>query len=395
MKMKKILVLDDDKSLGSHHIGQLNKLPGFRKKFAAEPVTPEEFKAIVDTLETRRAQARNAEPPAYTDTCKLDDANLLIVDYDLLSLKSAGVMTGENVAYLARCFSQCGFILGLNQFGVNPFDLTLKGHPESFADLNIGSEQLTTPGLWAQPWRGLRPWAWPMIPEAIESFEGRVSDLKRSMDQRILSWLEIPDVIAKLLPRSATEFITKGSTAAETTFRDFVLHSGNGLLGRLDKTSEECKVRIAAARIAKWLERFVLTGQDILVDAPHLAVRYPSLLKGPTSKASSFDRTAAFGKPAELGIHHEKISSALFPKPNWLSRPAWFWPTLSSLSAIDEVLDPWKAKQTDLAFCEDISRFKPKATCHEFVADIPSPFARRYAAKVSNVEYRPEVRFSL
>ena len=358
-------------------------------------MTPEEFKTIVDTLETRRAQARTAEPPAFADTCKLDDADILIVDYDLLSLKSAGVMTGENVAYLARCFSRCGFILGLNQFGVNPFDLTLKGHPESFADLNIGSEQLTTPGLWAEPWKGFRPWAWPLIPQALDTFERRVVEWRKYMDKPILAWLGIPDVVAELLPRTATEFITKGSTAAATTFQDFVRDSGNGLLGRLDKTSEECKVRIAAARIAKWLDRFVLTGQDILVDAPHLAVRYPSLLKGPKSKASSFDRTAAFGKPTELGIHHDKISSALFPKPNWLSRPAWFWPSLSSLSDIDEVRDPWKAKQTDLAFCEDISRFKPKAKCHEFVADLPSSFARRYAARVPKVDYRPEVRFSL
>jgi hypothetical protein len=395
MKMQKILVLDDENTLGSHHIGQLNKLPGFQKKFAAKAVTPQDFKTILDTLENRRAQARKAEPTAFKDSCLLDDAAILIVDYDLLSLKSTGVMTGENVAYLARCFSRCGFILGINQFGVNPFDLTLKGHPESFADLNIGSEQLDNPGLWAEPWKGFRPWAWPLIPQALDSFERRVVELRKCMDQHILACLGIPDVVAKLLPRSATEFITKGSTPAETTFQDFVLHSGNGLLGRLDRTSEECNVRIAAARIAKWLERFVLTGQDILVDAPHLAVRYPSLLKGSKSNTSSFDRTASFDKPAELGIHHEKISSALFPKPNWLSRPAWFWPTLSSLSTIDEVRDPWKTKQPELAFCEDISRFKPKAKCHEFVADIPSPFARRHVAKVSNVDYRPEVRFSL
>jgi hypothetical protein len=395
MKMKTILVLDDENPLGRHHVGQLNKLPGFQKQFAAKPVTPDEFKAILDTLEQRRAQARKAELPNFTDPCPLDDADILIVDYDLLSLTSVGVMTGENVAYLARCFSRCGFILGLNQFGVNPFDLTLKGHPESFADLNIGSEQLANPGLWGEPWKGFRPWAWPLIPQALDSFERRVVDLRSCMDQHILTWLGIPEVVAKLLPRTATEFITKSSTAAETTFQDFVRDSGNGLLGRLDKTSEECRIRIAAARIAKWVERFVLTGQDILVDAPHLAARYPSLLKGSKTNAAAYDCTASFGKLGDLGIHHQKISSAFFSKPNWLSRPAWFWPALSSLSAIDEVSDPWKAKQTDLAFCEDISRFKPKAKCHEFVADIPSPFARRYVAKVSNVDYRPEVRFSL
>ncbi|MGO8926915.1 MAG: hypothetical protein ACLQU3_08510 [Limisphaerales bacterium] len=46
-------------------------------------------------------------------------------------------------------------------------------------------------------------------------------------------------------------------------------------------------------------------------------------------------------------------------------------------------------------YWQDISRFKPKAACHEFVADLPSPFARRYAARVTGVDYRPDVRFSL
>src|SRR5437016_4477505 len=119
MKIQTILVLDDENTLGRHHIRQLNKLPGFRKKLAAHPVTPQDFKAILDALENRRTQARKADPTAFNDICLLDDAAILIVDYDLLSLKSTGVMTGENVAYLARCFSRCGFILGLNQFGVN------------------------------------------------------------------------------------------------------------------------------------------------------------------------------------------------------------------------------------------------------------------------------------
>jgi hypothetical protein len=319
---------------------------------------------------------------------------MLIVDYDLLGFSDMGFLTGESIAYLARAFSRCGFIVGLNQFG-STFDLTLKGHPESFADLNIGSKQLDNPGLWDNRWTGFRPWYWPLIPQAIESLDRRVQQLSGCMDQPILTWLGIPDVVAKLLPRTVTEFITKSKTLAETTFAHFVVESGNGLRGRLDQTSHDCKIHIAAARISKWLERLVLSGQDILVDAPHLVMRYPSLLKSSKRSPETFDRTASFEKVDKLGIRQEKLSPALFPKSNWLSRPAWFWPSICNLDSIEEVREPWEAKQTDLAFCEDISRFKPKNKCHEFVADLTSPFARRYAARVPRVDYRPEVRFSL
>jgi len=285
--------------------------------------------------------------------------------------------------------------VGVNQFGDNTFDLTLRGHPESFADLNIGSKHLHCPGLWQDAWKEFRPWHWPLLPQAVESFERRIEELAPAMDQPILSWLQFPPVAAQLLPRDTTQFIAKSTPPAQTTFAQFVEESGNGLRGRRDRTSREGKIRIAAARISKWLERLVLAGQDILVDAPHLCARYPSLLKASSRTAATFDRTASFGKIDTLGIHYPKIAKAAFPKPNWISRPAWFWPTLSSLDSIEEVKEPWKSKQPDLAFCEDISRFKPKAACHEFVADLPSPFARRYAARVSGVDYRPDVRFSL
>jgi hypothetical protein len=393
--MKTILILDDEEKFRRHHIDKLKMVPGVLKKFAPKEVTPAQFQQVLQILEHRRAQARRAAPSEFTDSCLLDDASILVVDYDLLSLTTEGVITGENVAYLARCFSRCGLILGLNQFGVNSFDLTLKGHPESFADLNIGSQQLDNHGLWDEPWKGFRPWIWPLIPQALDSLERRVLELGKCMDQPILSWLGIPEVIARLFPRTSTQFITKTSRPTETTFEKFVLDSENGLRGRRDQTSGECRIRIAAARISKWLERLVLSGQDILVDAPHLAARYPSLLKGPKRNVDAFDRAASFAKMDKLGIQHEKLSSALFPRTNWLSRSAWFWPTISNLDTIEEVQEPWKAKQPDLAFCEDISRFKPKAKCQEFVADLSSPFARRYAAKLPNVDYRPEVRFSL
>ena len=54
-----------------------------------------------------------------------------IIDYDLLGSQAekspTGSLTGEIIAYLVRCFSRCKLIIGLNQYGSNPFDLTLRG----------------------------------------------------------------------------------------------------------------------------------------------------------------------------------------------------------------------------------------------------------------------------
>jgi hypothetical protein len=395
MSKRQLLLLDDAEEFRRDHLEHLKKNKVAAKLFELKEIDHTRFREALVALEARRAEARNPRFAGFTNKCEFDGAAVLIVDYDLLAIKETGFVTGENVAYLARCYSQCGLIIGLNQFGDNTFDLTLRGHPESFADLNIGSKHLHCPGLWQDSWKEFRPWHWPLIPQALESFENRIKDLTSAMDESILSWLQFPPVVVQLLARDTTQFIAKSTLPAQTTFAQFVKESGNGLQGRKDMTSPECEVRIAAARVAKWLERLVLAGQDILVDAPHLVARYPSLLKGSKRDAGAFDRTASLASEGKLAIQKEKLSTALFPKSDWLSRPAWFWPTVSALDCIDEVREPWKSKQPELAFCEDISRFKTKAKCQEFVADLPSPFARRYVAKHPEVDYRPEVRFSL
>ena len=48
--------------------------------------------------------------------------------------------------------------------------------------------------------------------------------------------------------------------------------------------------RVAAARLGKWLERLVLPGQNVLVDAPHLVSRFPSLVA-----ADDLDETTRLG----------------------------------------------------------------------------------------------------
>jgi hypothetical protein len=428
MTKRTILIIDDEARVRWSWKEQLERIPLVKRYFNIE-VLETGFPQALSVLESRRKQARTKKGRAAkssspeTEKSIIDDAAILIVDYDLLGFDRDAYTTGEGVAYLARCYSRCDLIIALNQFGENRFDLSLKGNPESYADLNIGSEQLTNPGLWdGKNWTGFRPWSWPLLPQALDSFESRVTELlsrsknsgkkeKLNLDEPILSYLGFPNEVIEYLPRQVREFLGHQGSIENITFREFVIDSSNGLRRKDEAIDDDSVARIAAARVSKWLERLVLPGQDILVDAPHLVSRYPSLLKGASEKDATWNKTALFAEPSKLSLKHEAIESFEFKKPSWLSRPAWFWQKVSNSENVAEVKAPWAAtssqKSIDYVFCEDISRFLPRDSVREFVADLSSPFIRRFVAnprsgrgreladQLGQVNYVPTVRFSL
>src|SRR5207253_3989616 len=133
-----------------------------------------------------------------------------------------GSDTGESVAYLARCYSNCGYIIELNQFGTNWFDLTLSGSLDSYADLNIGSDQLANPGLWSDQFAGFRPWSWPIIPRAVNELKKRTAEAVRCRSDVILEALGLTQDRVGILPRSIREFLAPRSNPEVTTFEEFV-----------------------------------------------------------------------------------------------------------------------------------------------------------------------------
>ncbi|MGI4787346.1 MAG: hypothetical protein ACRYFS_00705 [Janthinobacterium lividum] len=418
--MSNIFIFDDEKGAAENWKSEIEALLPKDSPYKVSLIVDGEFKAAVRGLEERRKNARDGISfSASLGSNVFDEASMLIVDYDLLRLYQ-DFLTGEAVAYLARCFSQCGLIVALNQYGSNNFDLTLKGHPRSFADLNLGSGQIGNPGLWSENWQGFRPWAWPLLPRAEVAMKRRVESLQHHLDTPIFSYLEVPQDIAMTFPRNVLEYLDIGKNGAkrleEITFRDFVGKSQNGLRGK-DALSEtkitdqgslgvEMIARIAAARIGKWLERLVLPGQDLLVDTPHLASRYQSLIEGNSidDDIECWNKLTSFEMP---NIKRGQIERYSFRQADWLSRPAWWWRPLSDDEAIEEVSNPWAARPSRYVFCEDISRFLPQNESQEFVADLPSPFTRRsvadpdtvkdskLASVLRAVDYWPQVRFSL
>ena len=103
------------------------------------------FKGAIEVLQQRQIGFRRGEIDLENRSDgaveEIDDASIFIIDYDLLGSQAekspTGSLTGEIIAYLVRCFSRCKLIIGLNQYGSNPFDLTLRGDLNSFADLNF------------------------------------------------------------------------------------------------------------------------------------------------------------------------------------------------------------------------------------------------------------------
>jgi len=182
-----------------------------------------------------------------------------------------------------------------------------------------------------------------------------------------------------------------------------VVESGNGLRGKdatsmrnaVSKIAEDVVARVGAARISKWLEMLVLPGQDILVDAPHLISRYPSLLTGQTSGINSWNKTAQSTDYRKLGISVKLIEPFRLKQGHWLSRPGWFWHELQECQAIPEVAEPWKTHRPSWVFCEDASRFYQEKVCRAFVADTESPYSRRFVRQFMDIVYQPQVRFSL
>ena len=358
----------------------------------------DDFLQQIDCLEERRKAARQKGTTDKLEDlgidCQFDQIDILIVDFDLLQAVN---ITGEEVAYILRCFSLCGLVVALNQFGRRRFDLSLRGHPESFADLNIGEDFFDDPGLWDHyGWNEFRPWSWPLLPELLEDYMKRIHDAADWMGRPVLECLDLDEESAVILPYEMIEFIEspKNKKAELTTFEDFVSCSGRGLKRRDSECAiEEMKPRIAAARLHHWLESIVLSSQDILIDAPHLVARFPSLLAGDVKDQKIWKSTADLVNLS--GVERKVIKEFEYPHEHWLTRPAWYWTGIRGCESIPEVEDPWSVEDFNWVFCEDSSSFVSRDEAREFIAKLPSRFNRRYVRKIAGVEYHPGVRFSL
>jgi hypothetical protein len=400
MTKNRILVYDDEEQFTTQIRSTLSGVEAVNEQFEVNALSEDDFDAAMKELAARNRCMRK-DTKADRGDCRFDEADIAIIDQDLLDSRVGQFLTGEDVAYLLRCFSSCELVVVLNQFdkrGQSSFDLTLRGNPDSFADLNVGSEQINNPNLWGGKRSGFFPWHWPLLPKYLKDFRRRVNDVKAALNESnepsIRDVLGMSEDLFALLPRSAAQFL--GNDPENVTFREFVRNSGNALRRKdSDTTPDEVLARVGAARISKWLERVVLPAQSILVDAPHLVSRYPSLLNENTRSMEAWNNTARRELPDHGRVIVGSLAKHRFSRAHWLSRPAWVWPEVSSDREIPEVNEPWTTSQTPFCFCEDASRFYRPTDCERFVAEVDSPFVQRFVKRFSGVDYRPAVRFAM
>lgn len=413
MNKQKILIYDDEHGRIDDFKRKLGE--GLDKARQSEnfdiiSLENDAFQDSIRVLEQRRIAFRDEGESTKDGAEEIDNASIFIIDYDLLGSQveesQVGSLTGEIIAYLVRCFSKCKLIIGLNQYGGNPFDLTLRGDLDSFADLNLGEHQLNNPDLWRGDWgdsrQGFRPWYWPNLRDLLRNFDDRIKDVQENLDKPVSEFFNFGSELFQLLPRGIVQFVEKQEQKEhfQTTFREFVTESGNGLRFKdtkaLDKgINDHILARVGAARISKWLEYLLLPEQDILVDAPHLISRYPSLIAGCEKKIETWNKAAQLIGHDKLELRTDLIDPYRFQKAHWVSRPVWFWDKLRECERISEIIEPWLTVKPDWVFCEDASYFYNRENCREFLADTVSPFTQRFVKYFDEVDYRPRVRFSL
>lgn len=391
-KRQRILVYDDN---GQFREQLLETVKRGSSGFQVEAVGDDNFKTAMEVL-LRRAGERRSGRELPSSQSLFDKCDILIVDFDLLGSQAGEFLTGDEVAYLARCYSQCGIIVAVNRPPRLDFDLTLRGHLDSYADLNVQDQHLANKRLWGGRVTGFAPWQWFNLPRAIEDYRRRVADVATHVEKPILEFLEFPPSVSSILPKEMVEFL--GDSPAKVTFRQFAKSSGNALRHHDAKHADDETIsRVCAARLSTWLEQVVLPSQSILVDAPHLISRFPSLLKSNGKKIGEWNSLPSLTNDSDCKILSDAAAGYRFPKRHWLSRPAWFWPTLSKDEDIFEVREPWSGKQPPYGFCEDASRFHPMKECDPFLADVPSSFSHRYIRKSreDDIHYGPEVRLTM
>lgn len=395
----RIVLCDDEPKTANNWKEELDGLDEIKEAFEVVVVSKDEFDIDVLTLEKRRNALRQQQQPDAKLTI-FDDAAVLIVDYDLYEYKPDQLLTGDSIAYLARSFSSCGYIVGVNQDRLsNPFDLTLTSHALVSTDLSIGSDQVADPGLWSGDparWGAFRPWYWPVLPERAQALGELLKGLSGELDTPLAKVLGLPRELLDSLPRAVLGRLDVPGRPdiGDVPLRDWVHSSQMGLRSG-DLVSDEDQIaRVAAARLAKWFERVLLPGQDVLVDAPHLVDRRPGLLDGDSSNPEVWQSTTRLDSDSHgLGLNRHAVIQHRF-ETRWVSRPVWFWPNIATDSIFDDSLD---APRPDprVVFAEDASRFVNVEQARRYTSDVEPPFNSRWLAMAQDgTKYVPTSRLA-
>jgi len=397
-ELPKVVLCDDEETKSAEWKRELDELPGMKSRFEVRVVAADEFNRDMETLEKRR-QALREESKVPSAGTIFDEAAILIVDYDLYEYNPKHLFSGDSVAYLARSFSSCGFIVGVNQDRIsNPFDATLIAHAMLPTDLSIGDQQVADPGLWCSDpaeWKAFRPWSWPHLPERVETLRVKTEELAGRLDASLREILGLEESAILAMPGKIVgplDVPTEKHLPA-VTVREWVHKAQLGLRPGDELADPHQVGRVAAARLAKWLEFVLLPGQDFLVDAPHLVERRPGLLRGDAADPDVWQAAVQVGEEGTKGLDAERIQTYRY-EDGWLSRPVWRWGAIASDPNLDEAAEVSRPDES-LVFAEDRSHFIDAGLATRFRSDVDSPFKSRWLGIPDQaVTYLPAARLT-
>jgi hypothetical protein len=364
-----------------------------------------EAKAEVSHLLLRKLAAERGEDPMAVP-CGFDDVDILAVDYDLLHLDDAGGRTtGEGVARLARTFSKCGVIVVMNQYKGPQFDLGMRGHLDSLADVNVDANLIGSPALWndlAPAELQFDPTTWiPLAKLYAAARELSASFEAGGFGVKIMPLIGLAEDGLSELSDTAFGFL---SVDAETTVElagytvdQFLQRSlSDELVETLKNHSPKTLFDFAAFRIAKWLDRAVLRPMDVLIDALHLVDRLPFLMDPQkTDATNAADWSQAAAEPAQT-LRWEVLEKYKNEKASLvLGRIVFDWFRLSNDDAIDKLQDAYLDLQQDrFHLAEDTSRFVTREKLTRYRADFHNFRDRRAVERLPDITYGPLRRLS-
>lgn len=405
--MYRLVICDDETRRAEQWAADLTVMDAVKAAFDIEVLDPETFAQAVNALLARQETLRLVQEEesgtthfeGFDDAASVfDRADLLVFDMDLTPLPSAlsdlgqeqadsvrstlRGMSGETLAYFARCYSTAGYIVVVNQEYQTPtFDLTLEKFEDSYADLNVTGVDLTQPSLWTgAPGDSYRPWHWPRLVDAPEVFKSRIH--LAELNTPILSAMGLapgtPDV---LTAKQVDLFGDADEELDRVTFHSLVMNPKVGLELKHARPGVEQQRRIAAGAFGRWLDRVLLPAQNLLADAPHLAQRYPGIL------GDSVEDPSAWQALCDLGSDLSHLKPAPLVAP-WADRPIW---DLREVRKAAPTVAPG-VNVPELVFAEDVSRFVPVADAREFESNVAGPYDQRFLAVVPKVGYKPRQR---
>ena len=395
----KILVFDDQSDLAADWADQIGAAMGEAGNVSVLTEPDADFEAVV----ARKVSIKEDKEVDTTRTI-FDELDVLVVDFDLVLMDGKnGRTTGEGLARLMRTYSTCGAIVVMNQYKGAPFDLGMRGHLDSFADLNVAATLISQEALWKDvaPAEGLlKPTTWVALADLVDGAARLTEKLVEvGRGQPIHEVLGLKEDALPLLSDTAYGFVSStvedAKGLAATTVEDFLKYSLNEQEFAFIETDDTYANGFAAFRLLKWLDRAVLRPMNVLIDVGHLIERIPLLLdfekldvKEPDDWTRGSRELSTFlNQDIVAKYRNEDVST-------FLGKDVFDWYRLEADEAVVQLQDDaFDAVPERFLYSETSSRFlSPEATADKLVqfrADFHNFGDRRSFERIEGIECGP------